>query len=274
MLLHITHETLYDYAPGVDTAQHMAHLQPPDTPYQTCISHQLAVEPPCADLDTRLDAFGNHRSYWSMSSFHQQLRVRAHTALRTHSPQGDLLDAMAPTPESTMAWEDARSGVLRAIQTDGPLPHLPGDESSAELEAVLRAQAALGADIVARKPELADGVRAWRSAAALRDLDGAVIVKQRSQVIPQQGGQVIAIAQLQVFDTRDIFDPRELVLDTVELRSQCCGGHRRCGLGYAQARLLHRMRVVKRRHEHHIESAAGHTCRCIGREGRLERGTG
>ena len=108
MLLHITHVTLYDYAPGVDTAQHMAHLQPPDTPYQTCISHQLDVEPPCSDVDTRLDAFGNHRSYWAMSSFHQQLRVRAHSVLRTHSPQEDLLDAMVPTTKSTMSWEAAR----------------------------------------------------------------------------------------------------------------------------------------------------------------------
>ncbi len=122
MLLHITHETLYDYAPGVDTAQHMAHLQPPDTPYQTCISHQLDVEPPCADIDTRLDAFGNFRSYWAMSSFHQQLQVRAHSVLRTHSPQGDLVDAMATqgggdaiaashlelAQRSGMAWETAR----------------------------------------------------------------------------------------------------------------------------------------------------------------------
>lgn len=123
MLLHITHETLYDYAPGVDTAQHMAHLQPPDTPYQTCISHQLDVEPPGADIDTRLDAFGNFRSYWAMSSFHEQLRVCANTVLRTHSPQVDLVDAMATqgasgdaiaasplewAQRSGMAWEAAR----------------------------------------------------------------------------------------------------------------------------------------------------------------------
>ncbi len=129
MLLHITHETLYDYAPGVDTAQHMAHLQPPDTPYQSCLSHQLEVDPPCSDLDTQRDAFGNFRSYWSMSSFHQQLRVRAHSVLRTHSPQGDLLDAMAledlggdassapqlaQAQRAGRAWEAARDAYLYA----------------------------------------------------------------------------------------------------------------------------------------------------------------
>lgn len=95
MLLRISHETRYDYAPGVDTAQHMAHLQPPDTPYQSVLSHRIDVAPPCADFDTRLDAFGNHRSYWAMSSHHQSMEVSAHSEVRTHGPQGDLVDAMA-----------------------------------------------------------------------------------------------------------------------------------------------------------------------------------
>ena len=95
MLLRISHETCYDYAPGVDTAQHMAHLQPPDTPYQSVLSHRIDVAPPCADFDTRLDAFGNHRSYWAMSSHHQSMEVSARSDVRTHGPQGDLVDAMA-----------------------------------------------------------------------------------------------------------------------------------------------------------------------------------
>ena len=103
MLLRITHETSYDYAPGVDTAQHMAHLQPPDTPYQTCLSHRIDVTPPCSDFDTRSDAFGNHRSYWAMSSFHQQLQVCALSEVRTHSPQGDLVDAMAAASDAIAA---------------------------------------------------------------------------------------------------------------------------------------------------------------------------
>ncbi|MFM6989970.1 MAG: transglutaminase N-terminal domain-containing protein [Rhodoferax sp.] len=129
MLLQITHETLYDYAPGVDTAQHMAHLQPPDTPYQTCISHLLEVDPPCADLDTRRDAFGNFRSYWAMSSFHQQLRVRAHSVLRTHGPQAGLWDEpVAPTLATAqshgMAWDTARELFCYASGQ-------PGDAASA-----------------------------------------------------------------------------------------------------------------------------------------------
>ena len=35
MLLHVLHETAYDYAPPVKTAQHMAHLKPAHNGSQT-----------------------------------------------------------------------------------------------------------------------------------------------------------------------------------------------------------------------------------------------
>ena len=94
MHLRITHETRYDYVPGVETAQHIAHLQPPSTPYQTCLSHRLSITPTPADQDTRSDAFGNHRSYWAMAGYHQTMVVCAVSDVLTHAPQGDLVDAM------------------------------------------------------------------------------------------------------------------------------------------------------------------------------------
>ena len=39
MLLHVTHETRYDYTPPVETAQHLAHLKPCATPWQRLLSH-------------------------------------------------------------------------------------------------------------------------------------------------------------------------------------------------------------------------------------------
>lgn len=121
MRLRITHETVYHYTPGVDTAQHMAHLQPPDTPYQTCLNHRIDVVPPCADFDTRLDAFGNPRSYWAMASHHQHMEVCAHSEVRTHGPVSDLVDAMESAPLATSraaaAVADAQS--LAAAQRTG-----------------------------------------------------------------------------------------------------------------------------------------------------------
>ncbi len=41
MRLAITHETVYDYRPAVETAQHMAYLTPLNRSSQQLLSHQL-----------------------------------------------------------------------------------------------------------------------------------------------------------------------------------------------------------------------------------------
>ena len=48
MKLRITHETTYDYAPVVETAQHITHLRPLTLPTQQLVSHSLDVQPPQA----------------------------------------------------------------------------------------------------------------------------------------------------------------------------------------------------------------------------------
>ena len=45
MLLHVLHETAYDYVPTVRTAQHMAHLKPASTGRQGLLRHRLTVDP-------------------------------------------------------------------------------------------------------------------------------------------------------------------------------------------------------------------------------------
>ena len=54
MLLHVTHETRYDYSPPVETAQHLAHLKPRITASQRLVSHTLSIVPPPAPV---LDIF-------------------------------------------------------------------------------------------------------------------------------------------------------------------------------------------------------------------------
>ena len=120
MHLRITHETRYDYVPGVETAQHIAHLQPLSTPYQSCLSHSLRITPSPADQDTRSDAFGNHRSYWAMAGYHPQMVVSAVSDVLTHAPQGDLVDAMnrsgGPVGQDGL---DLQAGVLALAQRAG-----------------------------------------------------------------------------------------------------------------------------------------------------------
>lgn len=99
MDLRITHETVYDYAPTVETAQHVACLQPLDTPYQTLLNHRLDVSPTPAQMTQTEDIYGNRRFFFSLQSPHTQLRVVAHSEVRTCAPE-----AM----ESRISWEALR----------------------------------------------------------------------------------------------------------------------------------------------------------------------
>ena len=98
MHLAITHETRYSYSPAVQTAQHVAHLQPANTPCQTVLQHQLDVEP-AATVQHNIDAFCNHRAYWALNNPHDGLRVRAYSELQTST--------IAPAT-SSQSWESVR----------------------------------------------------------------------------------------------------------------------------------------------------------------------
>jgi transglutaminase-like putative cysteine protease len=99
MRLRIAHETEYDYMPAVETAQHMAYLTPLQTPRQQLKSHWIEVQPNPAGFSTVVDVYGNTRSFFSLQVPHRQLRVVAHSEVRT---QPSLL------PESSVTWESVR----------------------------------------------------------------------------------------------------------------------------------------------------------------------
>ena len=98
MRLAITHETRYRYSPPVQTAQHVAHLQPANTPCQEVIGHWMQIEPE-ATVRHHIDAFFNHRAYWALTHPHDGLMVRAHSELDTHS---------LPTANASQRWEAVR----------------------------------------------------------------------------------------------------------------------------------------------------------------------
>ena len=99
MRLQITHETVYDYRPVVETAQHMAYLTPLHTPIQQLVSHRLDVVPVPAQISTTLDVFGNIRSFFSLQIPHRQLQVVGLSEVVTQA---------STLPESTISWESAK----------------------------------------------------------------------------------------------------------------------------------------------------------------------
>lgn len=83
MLLRITHETRYDYAPAVGTAQHILHLQPRDTLRQHVVQHQLQITPEPSQSLAQTDVYGNPMSYVALQAPHEALSLVSRSVVKT-----------------------------------------------------------------------------------------------------------------------------------------------------------------------------------------------
>ena len=102
MRLAITHETRYRYSPQVQTAQHVAHLQPSNTPCQQVICHTMQMDPE-AVVQHNIDAYLNHRAYWALTHPHDGLRVRAYSEITTQALPNDH-----DLAHLSQSWESVR----------------------------------------------------------------------------------------------------------------------------------------------------------------------
>jgi transglutaminase-like putative cysteine protease len=124
MLLHVVHETTYDYAPPVKTAHHVAHLRPSDRDGQRVLRHALAIDPQPEGRRESIDVFGNRRCFFALQGTHERLRVVADSVVAT---------VAAPTPADSLPWEEARERLRyhRGAQYDAaagflfPSPYVP-----------------------------------------------------------------------------------------------------------------------------------------------------
>jgi transglutaminase-like putative cysteine protease len=130
MLLHVVHETAYDYVPMVRTAQHMAHLKPADRHGQKLLSHRLVIDPAPVQRSEAVDVFGNTRSFFSLEYSHDFLRVQADSLVATTPPE---------VPETSLPWEEVaeRMRYHRGAHYDAAAefafssPYVPRDDAFA-----------------------------------------------------------------------------------------------------------------------------------------------
>ena len=99
MLLQVTHETRYDYQPAVETAQHVAYLEPRAHGSQHVLSHSLIINPQPAQQRSAPDVFGNQRCFFSLQVPHSVLQVRACSLVSTREHI---------RPQSSLPWETLR----------------------------------------------------------------------------------------------------------------------------------------------------------------------
>ena len=96
MLLQVTHETHYRYQPAVETAQHVAYLQPGNHAAQNLLSHALSISPQPAQQRKLPDVYGNTRCFFSLQVPHEELVVVARSLVSTRT---------CDVPSSTITWE-------------------------------------------------------------------------------------------------------------------------------------------------------------------------
>ena len=105
MLLHVVHETRYDYTPSVENAHHVVHLKPSSRDGQRLLSHRLHINPGPAELRELPDVYGNSRTFFSLQTTHEILRVTADSIVST-TPAHSA--GMEGDSGSAMPWEQVR----------------------------------------------------------------------------------------------------------------------------------------------------------------------
>ncbi len=99
MLLQVTHDTRYRYMPAVETAQHVAYMQPRSHAAQVVLDFSLHINPPPAQMRNIDDVYGNTRCFFSLQTPHEVLSVVAHSLVATQPSRA---------VHSDLSWEKVR----------------------------------------------------------------------------------------------------------------------------------------------------------------------
>jgi transglutaminase-like putative cysteine protease len=71
----IEHRTTYTYDSDVTGSYGLFHLRPRDLTWQSCLAHEIAIEPEPADLFRHVDHYGNTMAYFHVTQPHTSLVV-------------------------------------------------------------------------------------------------------------------------------------------------------------------------------------------------------
>jgi transglutaminase-like putative cysteine protease len=126
VLLQVEHETRYHYGAPVELAHHVAFLRPLEDARQQVESCEIGIEPAPSHQAGGADVFGNHRLFFSATSAHQSLCVRAASRVRV-SPM-PVFDPAATPPWEALADRlryHAGAAFEPAAEFCAPSPYVP-----------------------------------------------------------------------------------------------------------------------------------------------------
>jgi len=97
---HIEHRTTYTYDSEVTGSYGQIHLRPRDLAWQTCMAHEITIDPEPADLFRHVDLYGNEQAYFHVVQPHTRLVVTSTSVVKVEVTNLD------PGPLA-LPWEQA-----------------------------------------------------------------------------------------------------------------------------------------------------------------------
>ena len=107
--IEVEHDSHYTYQTEVELAHHLAYLRPRKTDWQKVLFTELEILPKPDCQTESQDAFGNHRTFFTLSTPHAALLVRSRSVVT-------LTDRYASfDPSRSVAWEELRDALAYAL---------------------------------------------------------------------------------------------------------------------------------------------------------------
>ena len=94
MEFHVSHTSEYQYGRPVILGHHQARLEPRSTASQTCVRHELSMEPVPKFRAQYLDWFGNRVEDFSVEDPHRRMAVHSVSRVIVRPPSIPLLGLM------------------------------------------------------------------------------------------------------------------------------------------------------------------------------------
>ena len=115
----IVHRTTYNYDSEVTGSYGQFHLRPRDLPWQSCLAHEIEIDPEPADLFRHTDLYGNTKAYFHVVRPHTQLTVTAISVVEVGRAELD------PAGAGAALGGGSAGGSLRTIPRPGRRPTSP-----------------------------------------------------------------------------------------------------------------------------------------------------
>jgi transglutaminase-like putative cysteine protease len=110
MIYRVRHTTTYTYTETVSGCHNELHLQPRNSPHQTCQAYALHVQPMPAVCSDHVDFFGNQTTFLAIHEPHRTFAVTAQSIV-------EVRPVTLPPPAATLAWDTIRDRLHHGRRT-------------------------------------------------------------------------------------------------------------------------------------------------------------